>query len=112
MIWENHSSTFVLKASSGTSWITLSELFAASFLVAYQQVQKNFAKEALDDIPQAEIILPQSVATPTLVDSPTPTPTSGQGQFCGGIANLKCPGGFYCAYEPPHPDAGGTCVAQ
>jgi hypothetical protein len=30
--------------------------------------------------------------------------------FCGGIANIECPAGFFCQLEGKHPDAGGFCV--
>ena len=30
--------------------------------------------------------------------------------FCGGIAGIACPSGYYCAYEGSYPDAGGRCV--
>ena len=30
--------------------------------------------------------------------------------FCGGIANIQCPQGYYCKLEGKYPDAGGTCV--
>jgi hypothetical protein len=33
-----------------------------------------------------------------------------KGQFCGGIAGIKCPLGFQCKLKGTYPDAGGTCV--
>lgn len=32
------------------------------------------------------------------------------GQFCGGIAGIKCPQGYQCNLEGNYPDAGGECV--
>ncbi len=34
------------------------------------------------------------------------------GQFCGGIAAIKCASGYTCKLEGSYPDAGGACVAQ
>lgn len=39
----------------------------------------------------------------------TPTKTQGVAS-CGGIAGKLCSTGYYCKYESPLPDAGGTCV--
>lgn len=32
--------------------------------------------------------------------------------FCGGIANIKCPKGYYCKINDNYPDAGGTCIKE
>ncbi len=32
------------------------------------------------------------------------------GQFCGGIAAVKCPTGYTCKLDGNYPDAGGTCI--
>lgn len=32
------------------------------------------------------------------------------GQFCGGIAGIKCPAGQKCLLDGSYPDAGGKCV--
>ena len=39
--------------------------------------------------------------------SPSPSPAALQ---CGGIAGLKCPEGYSCAYKENYPDAMGNCV--
>ncbi len=38
--------------------------------------------------------------------------TPAQKQFCGGIANINCPGGYKCQLDGSYPDAGGTCVKK
>lgn len=32
------------------------------------------------------------------------------GMFCGGIAAMRCPYGYYCKLDGTYPDAGGKCV--
>ena len=41
---------------------------------------------------------------------PTFKKTNNQKAFCGGIAGIKCPGGYTCRYDGKYPDAGGTCI--
>ena len=40
--------------------------------------------------------------------------TEPEGEFCGGIAGIKCPDGYVCNYENQTDvaDAAGTCVPQ
>ena len=38
------------------------------------------------------------------------TSNGGEGQFCGGIAGILCPEGYYCKYEGSYPDASGVCI--
>jgi len=33
------------------------------------------------------------------------------GEFCGGIAAIRCATGLSCRYDAQYPDAGGTCMA-
>ena len=40
------------------------------------------------------------------------TPTSAQGQTCGGILGKACPSGFTCQYDESSPDATGTCTKK
>ena len=51
---------------------------------------------------------------PTCEFAPCPGETTGgsgerTGQFCGGIAAIKCPKGQQCVLDGTYPDAGGTC---
>jgi eight-cysteine-cluster-containing protein len=43
--------------------------------------------------------------------SPIPHITSSP-KFCGGIAGVICPAGYYCKYDGKYPDAGGTCLPE
>lgn len=78
----------------------LISLFSASFLVAYQHVERTKASESIDKIPEAEIILPP------IMYSPTPT----QDWTCGGISGEVCMEGYKCLLESELPDANGVCV--
>ena len=33
-------------------------------------------------------------------------------KFCGGIAGIICPNGYFCRYDGKYPDAGGKCVKK
>lgn len=33
-----------------------------------------------------------------------------EGQFCGGIAGVECPEGYFCEYDGHYPDASGVCI--
>lgn len=33
-------------------------------------------------------------------------------KFCGGIAGIICPNGYFCKYDGKYPDAGGKCVKK
>lgn len=35
--------------------------------------------------------------------------TSSEGEFCGGIAAIRCPDGYTCKLDGTYPDAGGKC---
>lgn len=35
-----------------------------------------------------------------------------EGKFCGGIAALRCPEGYFCKLDGFYPDAGGTCIKR
>ncbi len=39
-----------------------------------------------------------------------PLPSNAEDKFCGGIANISCPGGYTCKLDGSYPDAGGKCV--
>lgn len=41
---------------------------------------------------------------------PTLTKINNPKGFCGGIAGIKCPGGYICQLNGNYPDAGGTCT--
>lgn len=43
--------------------------------------------------------------------SPSPAPTT-EGEFCGGIAGIHCPTGYYCQLDGNYPDASGICVIK
>jgi len=84
--------------------ILLSSLFAATFLVAYQTTQQSKIKAAMNEVPKAEIILPQEpIQKEVKVEQP---------KFCGGIAGLTCPEGYSCKLDGDYPDAGGSCVLE
>lgn len=92
----------------------LSALFTASFIIAYQQIQKQQMEDALKEVPRAEITVPDIVDYVNSRESPTmaPSPTGSQGKFCGGIAGIRCPDGYSCKLDGGYPDAGGTCVPE
>lgn len=52
-------------------------------------------------------ILETFIFEPSEDDSPSEGPA-----FCGGIAGILCPTGYYCQYEGNYPDAGGVCVKE
>lgn len=59
---------------------------------------------------------PVTVLTASPTPTSTATPSSSDknkiinGQFCGGIAGVSCPSGYYCKLDGSYPDAGGVCV--
>lgn len=57
----------------------------------------------------AVIIIDQIFTTFKFLDQ---TPTSPEGQFCGGFAGKICPAGFTCVFDGSYPDAGGKCVKK
>ena len=42
----------------------------------------------------------------------TGIPPRSEGQFCGGIAAIRCQEGLACKLEATYPDAGGSCVKE
>ncbi|CAN5221681.1 hypothetical protein BH09PAT2_BH09PAT2_10410 [soil metagenome] len=48
---------------------------------------------------------------PTQIDTQMkPTQgAGGNGEFCGGIANIQCPSRQHCVLDGRYPDAGGMC---
>lgn len=42
----------------------------------------------------------------------SPSPTSTEGKFCGGIANIECSSGYTCQPNGSYPGAGGKCVKE
>lgn len=80
-------------------------LFSSTFVVAYDKVQKQQVKAALNQIPKAEVNLP------SIVENVTPTPTTiEEAKFCGGIAKIECEEGYECKTDGSYPNAGGTCI--
>src|SRR6266480_3075801 len=66
-----------------------------------------------------QILVPptEPTATPVVSVTQIPTPsaastTPAQGKFCGGIAGIQCPAGYFCKLAGNYPDAGGTCVQK
>ncbi len=86
-------------------------LFAVTFTLAYWQTQKDTIQKSRNEVPEAEITVPDIVkyANPTLTPTTTETP---QGHFCGGIAGVECPDGFQCKLDGNYPDAGGVCISE
>jgi hypothetical protein len=67
-----------------------------------------------DDCPEQHLVAPRCVGNWTCSAEHTcgyvcGRPTGGVGDFCGGIAGLRCNDGLICQLNGTYPDAGGTC---
>lgn len=70
---------------------------------------KNDFNQSDDPEPAAGV---QSSPSPGPIVSPSPSPSANAGEFCGGIAGVRCRSGFRCQLEGNFPDAGGRCVSD
>jgi len=55
----------------------------------------------------ADKVLDQILSTFNFIDE-----ANTEAKFCGGIANIPCPSGYFCKLDGSYPDAGGKCVKE